>query len=98
MNRCVLTDGSGRWFDVDEAISFEEATWFDGSNNVSVVCEDKHDHETLYRTAHGAWVLEHRSQWQGRSTTYEQITEAAALRWLSICGYDDADGLEALEI
>jgi len=35
MRRQPLTDGSGRWFDLDSAIRFEEATFWDGNNRRS---------------------------------------------------------------
>jgi len=101
-NRVQLTDGSGRWFDITKATEFDEGTRWDGSNHVSLVAGGKFDHEKLYRTAGGRWILNHWSQWQGSRETYEEISNDEAARWLSICDLDPhpacADEFAALEV
>lgn len=77
-------------FDIDRAEKFEEGTRWDGNNHVSLHVGDKFDHQTLYRTAKGRWVLNNWSQWQGREETYEFITDDQAREWLLIAKEDAA--------
>ena len=87
MRRQILTDGSGRWFDLDTAERFDEATVWDGRNRISRATGSQWDHETLYHTKHGHWW----SQWQGTLDRLEEIDEAEAARWLIQNGYDPAE-------
>ncbi len=82
-------DGKLGWFDPERAEEFEEATRWDGRNNVSVIAPEFH-HEALYRTKGGRWVLNHWSQWQGSEETYRFITDEQAKTWLLKCEHDDA--------
>jgi hypothetical protein len=70
------------WFDEAKAEEFKEATWWDGSNHISVATGSQWDHQVLYRTKGGRWVLHSWSQWQGRPETYRFITDAEAQTWL----------------
>lgn len=81
MKRVALTDGDG-WFDAGEAITFLEDTWWDGSNQVSRATGSQFEHQKLFYTRKGQWVLKHWSQWQGTQETYEQIYADTAARWL----------------
>ena len=56
MRRQALTDGTGRWFDLDAAKRFDEATIWDGRNRISLATGSQWDHEALYRT--GQWPLD----------------------------------------
>jgi hypothetical protein len=101
MRRVTMTDGSGRWLDLDTTQAFEEDTRFDGRNRISVATGSQWEHETLYRTAAGTWVLHHTSAWQGTLDTWEEIDEADAHRWLVANGEAaavPADALEALAL
>lgn len=69
------------YFDRDKAEEFPEETRWDGNNNVSVHC-GQWEHEILYRTARGRWVLHHWSQRQGSEPTYEFVSDDVAKRWL----------------
>lgn len=80
MARIVLEDG--RWFDDSSATRFEETNWHDGNNYISNATGSQWDHQALYRTAGGKWVLNSWSQWQGSRETYEEIDNEAAARWL----------------
>ncbi len=82
MNRTALTDGSGRWFNEESAIKFVEETYFDGRNHISSMTGSQWDHETLYRTKNGVWILRCSSQWQGTKDTFEPIDCDAAYRWI----------------
>lgn len=89
-----LTDGTGRWFETSTASYWEESTKWNGSNRISCATGSQWDHERLYQTAGGRWVLHHWSQWQGRMDRWEEITPADAARWLSINDHD-ADETDA---
>lgn len=78
-------DGAVRlvgWFDIDKATAYEEDTEWDGSNRISKATGSRWDHQILYRTAKGRWVLHCWSQWQGSTPTYEFVTDEAAREWL----------------
>ena len=101
MKRQALTDGSGRWFDVDSVEEFTEDTRWDGHNRSSCATGSQWEHETLYRTKGGLWVLHHWSQWQGTQATWVVYTAERAAVWLSLNGYDHpavATQMAALEI
>lgn len=78
------------WFDPKKAEAFEEDTRWDGNNNVSVVAGGQFEHEALYRTKAGRWVLNHWSQWEGRPDTYQYVSDDEAREWLLKCGRDEA--------
>jgi len=70
MKRIALTDDSGRWFDKDKAEFFDEG-W-----------DRKTDHEGLYRTHFGKWVLNSWSQYPGTTETWELVSDEFAAKWL----------------
>lgn len=90
MDRQVLTNDSGKWFDRDKALRWDESTRWDGSNHISCATGSQWNHEELYRTASGRWILHTWSQWQGSSSSWEEIAHQAAVLWLSQHGHDDA--------
>jgi hypothetical protein len=102
MKRIVLTDGSGRWFDIDKAERFDEDTYWDGRNMISKATGSQWHHEVLYRTAGGKWILHRWSQWQGDRESWTEVTDDAAAAWLVTNGYEPhpacAREYEALEI
>lgn len=71
-------------FDRDKAEAIDEETRWNGSNNVSVHTRDEFDHQRLYRTAQGRWVLHGWSQRQGRADTFEFISDEYARDWLIV--------------
>lgn len=86
--------GHGRWFDTDKARLFEEARRFNGQNHVSIATGSQWEHEELYLTRKGVWILHEWSQWQGSRETYETVTADTAKQWLIDNGHgDDADAL-----
>jgi len=78
------------WFDLNKATAYEADTEWDGSNNISKATGSQWNHEVLYRTAQGRWVLNCWSQWQGSIPTYEFITDERAREWLIAQSNDDA--------
>src|SRR4051812_49245374 len=102
MDRTPLTDGTGRWFDADKAEKIEEETYHDGHNWISKATGSQWEHEALYRTVGGKWILSHWSQYQGSSETYVEINNEEAAAWMAKQGIEPHDDCEkeynALEI
>lgn len=94
--RIALTDGSGAWFNSDSAVLFKENTRWDGRNQISVPTGSQWDHEWLYYTKSGKWVLNDFSNYQGTLEGYVQIDEAAAVQWLIQNECFERDELEKL--
>lgn len=102
MTRIALTNGSGQYFDKDKAVKFDEATWWDGSSFVSCATGSDKEHEQLYRTKGGKWILHHKSQWDGIPVSYKEISNSEAAAWLVRNDHDPhaacAEEFAALEI
>jgi hypothetical protein len=97
MKRVAMTgDDSGKWFDRDAAVEFKEQTQWNGNNHISRATGSQWDHESLYYTRSGRWVLCHWSQWQGSLESYVEVSLADAVAWLieNECLRDD--GYDAL--
>ncbi len=88
MERIALTDGSGKWFNAESADQFDEASGWDGSNNISKATRSQTEHEQLYRTTSGKWILNFWSQWQGITQTYREIDDEQAAKWLITNGHE----------
>lgn len=91
MTRTALTDGSGKWFDEGKAIAFDESTFWNGNNNISRATKSQWEHERLYRTESGRWVINSWSQMQGTMEAYSEITDQEAAKWLMKNEYRDDD-------
>ena len=90
MNRITLTDAP-QWFDESSAVQFTECLRWDGNNHVSKATGSQWDHEALYWTRDGNWVLHRWSQWQGRLETWTEVDEPQAVNWLISQETTDAD-------
>lgn len=88
MRRIALTDGTGRWFDVEKAERFCEDTWWDGRNQVSRATGSSRAHQELFRTAGGRWILCSWTDYDGDETIFEEVSAGEAARWLSINDYE----------
>jgi len=88
-------DGGG-WFDVDRAERWDEGTRWDGNNHVSLVTGCQWEHERLYRSAKGAWIVYRWSQWQGSRDSYRTIEPAEACDWFVRNGLDVPSDLAEL--
>jgi len=77
------------WFSNDAARYFGEDTWWDGRNNISVNTGSQWNHEGLYLTSSGRWVLNQWSQWQGSRETYRYVPEDWAREWLIRNNHDE---------
>ena len=102
MTRIALTSPAGNWFDADKAECIKEDTFWDGNNHISKATGSQWEHESLYRTAGGQWVLHHWSNYQGQMASYRLISNDKAAEWLAKQGLephsDCADEYAALEI
>ena len=70
------------WFNTDSAVKFAESTWFDGANQVSNATASQWDHEDLYYTKKGRWILGCWSQRQGTQDRFSLIDQEDAFEWL----------------
>ena len=92
MNRQPI-DGGG-WINLDIAKKFgEEQTW-DGRNYISVNTGSQWDHEVLYRSKGGVYVLQSWSQRQGSQDTWQRISVNEAVEWLLRNDYDPTSQAE----
>lgn len=78
------------WFCLEKAQKFYESTTWNGDNHVSDATGTHTDHEMLYRTAGGRWVLHSWSQWIRVPDTYAFIDDDAAYKWLLAQHNDEA--------
>jgi len=88
--RIAMTDSSGRWFNATKAREYPENNWWDGNNHISTATGNPWDHQSLYHTASGAWVLNSWSQWQNKPETYDFVDEGSAYEWLLANDHADA--------
>jgi len=88
----------GKWFDIDKATKYDEGTTWNGSNHISMATGTQTEHEVLYRTAGGRWILHAWSQWQGSAETYEIISDKQAASWLIRSEYQDIPELLTNEV
>jgi len=89
MSRQALTDGSGSWFDPEAADHYDEISIFNGSNHISMATGTQFDHECIYRTKSGKYILHKYSQWQGKMDTFVQVSKEEAARWFAKQGIKD---------
>lgn len=95
MKRINLTSQIG-WFNLEAAEQFKESATWNGSNQISDATGSQWEHECLYKTASGKFVLNHWSQYQGSKETYELISKDEAIQWLVRNGrFDEAEKLDA---
>ena len=105
MKRIALTDdygnSTGTWFDLDRATRYEEDSRWNGSNWISRATGSQWDHECLWKTASGRWILNTFSARSGTLEHYFEIDQDAAEKWLIENDHADAlaeDVVEAHEV
>lgn len=91
MKRISLTNGSGAWFDADKADFYKENQYHDGSNWISKVTGSQWEHEGVYVTKSGKFILNHWSNWQGSSETYREISKESAAKWFASQDFQDTE-------
>ena len=80
MNRQSINGGG--WINLETAKKFVEDRNFDGRNMISAATGSQWEHETLYRSVGGVYVLHTWSQCQGSQDTWERIGMHNAVAWL----------------
>ena len=78
----------GGWFDTEKSTQYKEDRFHDGNNFISKATGGQWEHEALYKSAKGAWILNHWSQWQGSHETWTLIGDEAAAQWLIQNGHE----------
>lgn len=91
MKRIALTDGTGQWFDEDKAEVYKEDTFHDGRNWISKATGSQWEHESIYVTKSGKFILNHYSNFQGSRETYDLISKEDAAAWFAKQGFSDDD-------
>lgn len=86
--RIALTDGSGRWFSEETTEFFKEDSFHNGKNWISKATGSQWEHEGIYRTKGGRFILNHYSDWQGSTETYTEIDNEDAAIWFSKNGLE----------
>ena len=73
MNRIYITNKPNAWFDKDNAECFDDETYWDGNNHISIWNNSQFIRSTLYYTASKNWVLHTHSAYQGSRDSFEII-------------------------
>jgi hypothetical protein len=88
----------GTVVDTDKATAhWDEDTFWDGHNHISVPTGSQWNHETLYRSVKGRYYLVSTSQWQGSKDSAEWVTNTQAAQWLLENNYEVKDFPEELK-
>lgn len=82
---------TGRWFDIDKAEKFSEETWWNGNNWISKATGSQWEHEAIYITKGGIFILNHWSNYQGSREYYEVVSKEEAAEWFVKNEYKDDD-------
>lgn len=73
--------------------SWDEATRFDGSNQISVATGSQWEHQELHKSRKGRYYIVRWSQWQGTTASAEWISKRAAAAWLVVNNHEVPDDL-----
>jgi hypothetical protein len=90
MQRQSIDDGG--WIDLGAATRYGEADYFDGQNRISRATGSQWDHEALYCSRSGQYVLNRWSQWQGSSESWIKLSASDAAGWLVENEHELPDG------
>ena len=88
MTRQALNGGG--WINLETAKKYTEERDFDGRNMISVNTHSQWEHECLYQSAGGAYVLHSWSQYQGSHDTWQRLSLTEAVAWLVRNDYEPA--------
>lgn len=90
MDKVSLTDNSGRWFDKDSAKEWREAVILaDDGTPVSMATRNSWEHETLYLTKAGSFVMWFFNEHNHSLSQYVEWDEDKAAKWLLANGHND---------
>ncbi|HZJ99617.1 MAG TPA: hypothetical protein VFC79_06405 [Tissierellaceae bacterium] len=88
MERKAITNGNGKWFDIEKAICYPELTYHNGKNYISKITGSQWEHEAMYKTASGHYIHNKYSDYQGSVETYIVVTKEVAAEWFAQQEYD----------
>ena len=97
MARVAITDGDGAWFNISSAERYDEKTYWNGSNHISKATGSQLEHECLFLTKVGKFILNHWSQCQGGVETYKLISKSCETAWFVIQEFSDDEIPEILK-
>ncbi len=92
MTRQAIDDGG--WINLETAKKFKEERNFDGRNMISVNTNSQFEHQCLYQSAAGAYVLHSSSQYQGSHDKWQRLSLTQAVSWLLRNDYEPDAGDE----
>lgn len=108
MKRISITENgvkNGQWFDAEKAELFKEDKKHDGNNWISEATGSQWNHEAIYLTKGGVFILNAYSDYQGSQETYEVISKEKAAAWFVKNNYSDeeipsvfAESVKSLEV
>ena len=90
MKRQAIDDGG--WFDIESATRFREDTFWNGSNHISCATGSQWDHQDLYCTRKGVYVLNRYSQYRESHETWTRVSAEEAAAWLVRNGHEPPEG------
>lgn len=88
MKRTVLTDGTGRWFDLEGATRYEEALWFNGRDFISCSARYKGFHEELFKVG-SCWVKHTWDKNKFFNDEWVLLSKTEAAKWFSTNNYEE---------
>jgi len=83
MKRIAITNAFGKWFNIQNADKYSESRYWDGSNHISLATGSLWEHEAIYVTKGGTFVLNHWSNYQGTLETYVIVSKEEAAIWFA---------------
>lgn len=94
MKRIAINGTKGAWFDAEKAKKYEEESFLCGSSYVSKATGSVHEHEALYITKGGVYIL---CSERGYFESYVLISKAEAAQWFCSQSFSDEDIPENLK-
>ena len=95
MNKQALTDGSDRWFDLDNAIVFRQRLDHSGAYSSHSADSPYIEHEELYRISSSEWILHTCLEASLMGSKWKKISKLEAAIWLKRNGHRLPSGLPA---
>lgn len=77
--------------------AWEEQTFFNGKNQISVNTHQQWEHEQLFRSKRGRYYIVHTSNWQGSVPSARFIEPKEAAKWLILNDEELPEDLQQFE-
>ena len=91
MKRIAINTGEGYWFDGDKADFYAEKSNFNGSNWISLATGSQWNHEGIFITKSGKFILNTYSDYQGTVDKYVLISKEDAATWFCRQSFTDEE-------